>query len=118
MLFRSLCSLLGNLFDNAIEASIKIPDKQNRLICCQMKPYQSMLSICISNRTNEIVHMNRQHKLSSTKSVKYDPSHGLGLSRIKNIVDSHNGILDINYDADLFTVSILTPLSEEDSHEN
>lgn len=113
-----LCSLLGNLFDNAIEASIKIPDKQNRLICCQMKPYQSMLSICISNRTNEIVHMNRQHKLSSTKSVKYDPSHGLGLSRIKNIVDSHNGILDINYDADLFTVSILTPLSEEDSHEN
>ena len=108
-----LCSLLGNLFDNAIEASIKIPDKQKRFIHYRMKPYQNMLTICITNSTNENIHIDKQHKFTSTKSVKYDPNHGLGLSRIKNIVNSHNGILDIDYTGDLFTVSILTPLSEE-----
>lgn len=105
-----LCSLLGNLFDNAIEASKLISNQDNRIIDFSMKPYQDMLSIVIINKTNGKYKMDKSKHFLSSKNTTFTPYHGLGLSRIVNIIETHDGIIDIIPTDSEFTVSILIPL--------
>ena len=105
-----LCSLLGNLFDNAIEACEQLPETEQRSIDFSMKPFQNMLSIVISNRTNGNYRIDKKNHFLSTKTIKDTPEHGLGLSRIQSIINDHNGILDIQPTTDTFMIRILLPL--------
>ncbi len=105
-----LCSLLGNLFDNAIEASKLIPNQDNRIINFSMKPYQDMLSIVIVNKTNGKYIIDKDKHFLSSKNTDFTPYHGLGLSRIVSITETHDGIIDIKPTDSEFTVSILIPL--------
>jgi len=105
-----LCSLLGNLFDNAIEACEQLPETEQRSIDFSMKPFQNMLSIVISNRTNGYYRIDKKNHFLSTKTIEDTPEHGLGLSRIQSIVNDHNGIFNIQPTTDTFMIQILLPL--------
>ena len=105
-----LCSLLGNLFDNAIEACEQLPETEQRSIDFSMKPFQNMLSIVISNRTNGNYRIDKKNHFLSTKTIEDTPEHGLGLSRIQSIVNDHNGIFNIQPTTDTFMIQILLPL--------
>ena len=106
-----LCSLLGNLFDNAIEACMRISNKEKRIITFSIKPYRDMFSLYICNHTDGIYKTKGNHLLSR-KSEIFDCSHGLGISRIQTIVHKYNGIINIESKDNFFSVSILLPLSE------
>lgn len=105
-----LCSLLGNLFDNAIEACEQLPETEQRSIDFSMKPFQNMLFIAISNRTNGYYRIDKKNHFLSTKTIEDTPEHGLGLSRIQSIVNDHNGIFNIQPTTDTFMIQILLPL--------
>lgn len=109
-----LCSLLGNLFDNAIEACEQLPETEQRSIDFSMKPFQNMLSIVISNRTNGYYRIDKKNHFLSTKTIEDTPEHGLGLSRIQSIVNDHNGIFNIQPTTDTFMIQILLPLKRKD----
>lgn len=110
-----ICSLIGNLYDNSIESCNKILGKKERFINLQIKPFNNMLSIKIQNSSNGIYYFNKNRMLKSTKNVdsKESINHGIGLKRIKEITESNNGFIDINPENDLFTVTILIPLTNQ-----
>ena len=99
-----LCCILGNLFDNAIEASLALPEEQ-RLIRVYMDMKGSQLYISFTNLT-------AGGKLSKVRglfpSSKGD-GHGFGLVRIDSIVARLDGYLSRNSEDGAFTTEILIP---------
>ena len=99
-----LCCIIGNLFDNAIEASMKLPENQ-RIIRLYMDLRNTQLYICITNFTAG-KKMKKEGKLfRSTKGE----GHGFGLVRIDAIVDRLNGYISRNSEDGAFTTEILLP---------
>ncbi len=99
-----LCCIIGNLFDNAIEASTALPEEQ-RLIRVYMDMKNTQLYISFTNFT-------ASGKLSKSgrlfRSTKGD-GHGFGLVRIDAIVDRLDGYLSRNSEDGAFTTEILIP---------
>lgn len=109
-----ICSIIGNLFDNAIEACLRISSDDEKCIDLNIKPFQQMLSIVILNTSDGIYIPHKSHTFASRKTELSNINHGLGLSRIETIVEKHNGMMDITPSKKDFTVSILLPLSESE----
>ncbi len=99
-----LCCILGNLFDNAIDASMALPP-QNRLIRVYMDMKGSRLYISFTNFTSQ----KKLGKLGRVFATTKGLGHGLGLSRIENIVEKHDGYLSFNSEDGAFTAEILLP---------
>ena len=99
-----LCCIIGNLFDNAIEASQKLPLDQ-RLIRVYMDMKNTQLYISFTNFTAG-KKMKKEGKLF--RSTKGD-GHGFGLVRIDAIVDRLEGYISRNSEDGAFTTEILLP---------
>jgi sensor histidine kinase regulating citrate/malate metabolism len=113
-----ICSLLGNLFDNAIESCLKIDSVEERYISFCMKSYNDMLSIEIVNSSNGYYQKAANGDFISTKNKekKNDTAiHGIGLKRINSIVSAHQGFIEIQAEPKHFIVNILIPLNTEDN---
>lgn len=99
-----LCCIIGNLFDNAIEASVKLPEDQ-RLIRVYMDMKNTQLYISFTNFTAN-KKMKKDGKLfRSTKGE----GHGFGLVRIDAIVERLEGYISRNSEDGAFTTEILLP---------
>lgn len=99
-----LCCILGNLFDNAIEASMKLPEDK-RLIRVYMDMKNTQLYISFTNFTAGKKMVKQGGLFRSTKGK----SHGLGLVRIDAIVERLDGYLSRNSEDGAFTTEILLP---------
>lgn len=105
----ALSSLLGNLWNNAIEGICRISDAKKReraVIKFYIKPFQDMNVIHIENNYEEPLVYNNDGTLRSKKS---DKEHGIGLKRIFEIVKSVDGLIKIKTDNSIFVVHILLP---------
>lgn len=99
-----LCCIIGNLFDNAIEASVKLPEEE-RLIRVYMDLRNTQLYISFTNFTAG-KKMQKEGKLfRSTKGE----GHGFGLIRIDAIVERLDGYISRNSEDGAFTTEILLP---------
>ncbi len=85
-----LCSLLGNVLDNAISASEKC-DLNSRLVEVKITAIGSRVIILVKNSIPCSV-LKCNPKLSSTKSTPEE--HGFGVKTIKSIVEKYNGKVD------------------------
>lgn len=99
-----LCCILGNLFDNAMEASVKLPQDQ-RLIRVYMDMKNTQLYISITNFTAEGKLRKEGGLFRSTKGA----GHGFGLKRIDAIVARLDGYISRNSEEGAFTTEILLP---------
>ena len=99
-----LCCIIGNLFDNAIEASMALKP-ENRLIRVYMDMKGTQLYISFTNFT-------AQKKLVKTgglfKTTKGE-GHGFGLVRIDATIERLDGYLSRNSEDGAFTTEILIP---------
>ncbi len=93
--------ILGNLLENAIEASKK-SDEKIMSVCITLE--KNILFINISNTFDGNVEV-KKGVLYSTKKKPND--HGIGLRNVKKIVDNYNGVMDITYEDKLFEVDIM-----------
>lgn len=101
----SLCCLFSNTLDNAIEASLKIPDPSERRISVKARVAENgYFSYEIINAKINAV-SGQGNRLKSDKEGNSD--HGLGLSNVREMVDKYSGTLDISYTEDTFTVTVL-----------
>ena len=103
-----LCSLISNLLDNAIEANCKL-DITKRRLQIEIKPYNNMLLLFISNSSNGIYLYGGNGNLLTTKTSNKN-EHGIGIKRINEIVKKYNGIIEFDPGTEIFSVSILFPL--------
>ena len=99
-----LCVILGNLFDNAIEASLALPEER-RTIRVYMDMKETQLYICFTNFTGTKKQQKVNGRFFSTKGA----GHGLGLLRIDDIVARHDGYVNRNSEDGAFTTEILLP---------
>ena len=99
-----LCCIIGNLFDNAIDASLSLPEDQ-RLIRVYMDMKGSQLYISFTNFTSAKKLVKVGRLFQTTKG----DGHGFGLVRIDNIVDRLDGYLNRNSEDGAFTTEILIP---------
>lgn len=99
-----LCVIIGNLFDNAIDASVKLPEEQRKIrVYMDMKNthlYISFTNFTASKKLNKI-----NNKFSTTKGE----GHGFGLVRIDSVVHKLDGYLSRNSEDGAFTTEILIP---------
>ena len=101
----TLCSLLGNLLNNAIEACRKQDAPFIRLDIHPMKQY---LAVQIDNSVAYDVMKNNPHLLSTKEDAE---NHGIGIRVIKRIVEKYDGLLHYEMSSpDCFTVQVLLKL--------
>lgn len=99
-----LCIIIGNLFDNAIEASMALPEEK-RMIRVYMDMKGTRLYMSFTNMT-------ASGKLKKTGSIfrtTKGSEHGFGLVRIDSIVERYHGYLSRNSEDGAFTTEILLP---------
>ena len=99
-----LCVIIGNLFDNAIEASLKLP-KEERLIRIYMDIKNTQLYISFTNFTAG----KKLSKINGRFFTTKGEGHGFGLVRIDDIVERYGGYLSRNSEDGAFTTEILLP---------
>ncbi len=99
-----LCCIIGNLFDNAIEASMKLPEEQ-RVIRVYMDMRNTQLYISFTNLTAGKKMKKEGGRFRSTKGE----GHGFGLIRIDAIVERLEGYISRNSEDGAFTTEILLP---------
>lgn len=103
-----LCVILGNLFDNAIEASVKLPESQ-RLIRLYMDMKGSQLYISFTNLAPGGKLKQSGGRFATTKGS----GHGFGLLRIDSVVKRLGGYLRRASEEGAFTTEILLPQEQE-----
>ena len=99
-----LCCILGNLFDNAIEASMALPPEK-RMIRVYMDMKNTQLYISFTNFTAD----KKKTKLAGRFATSKGEGHGFGLVSIDTIVARLDGYLSRNSEDGAFTTEILIP---------
>ena len=99
-----LCCILGNLFDNAIDASLTLPEEE-RMIRVYMDMKGPQLYISFTNFTAA----KKQPKVGKRYRTTKGEGHGFGLVRIDNIIERLDGYLSRNSEDGAFTTEILIP---------
>lgn len=98
-----LCVIIGNLFDNAIEASLKLPESE-RMIRVYMDMKGTQLYLSFTNLTAVKKH-------TTFASSKGD-GHGFGLMRIDRTVEKLGGYVRRGSEDGVFSTEILLPQNE------
>lgn len=96
-----LCIVLGNLLDNAIQASGRIPEPKDRRIILRAKTVKRNLLLEIRNTTADE---------PTLRHFGFE-NYGTGLQNVKNIIEKYHGVMDISLEDSQFCVSILLPLA-------
>lgn len=99
-----LCTIIGNLFDNAIEANLALP-QESRMIRIYMDMKNTQLYLSFTNFTAQKKQKKENGRFRSTKGK----GHGFGLVRIDAIVERLGGYLSRNSEDGAFTTEILLP---------
>lgn len=99
-----LCVLLGNLLDNALEACDQIPPEQ-RFLRVYMVVNKSQLYISIQNSAKEDLNFDEMNYISRKRG-----NHGLGMKRVKALVDKYDGYLMLANEPGIFAAELTLPL--------
>ena len=98
-----ICICLGNLLDNAIEASKKVKAEE-RSVCVEIRVDRRNLMMMVSNHYEEERKKSGNHYMT-TKKEKY--RHGFGLNIIRKIARRYDGEVIIDDGNHQFVVTVL-----------
>lgn len=99
-----LCIIIGNLFDNAIEASLALPEEE-RMIRVYMDMKNTQLYMSFTNMAPGKKLRKENGIFRTTKGS----GHGFGLVRVDTIVERNQGYINRNSEDGAFTTEILLP---------
>lgn len=97
-----LCSLLGNLFDNAIEAARQQPDAQLRYVRVGMRTFANQLNIIVENGFNGEIR--RRDGLPIT--TKKGSAHGYGLRNVRSTARKYGGDVVLEHEGSVFKATV------------
>lgn len=97
-----ICVILGNLLDNAIEAS---ENSENKEIKVYIGYAKNKLKIRVKNYYMGEVKKDGSGNFMSKKEDKQN--HGIGLKSVNKIVESYGGFIEIRAEDSVFQVNIL-----------
>ncbi|MGN1405578.1 MAG: GHKL domain-containing protein [Erysipelotrichaceae bacterium] len=103
-----LCSLFGNIIDNAIEATIKLTEDK-RYIHIKVDKKDSFIIMNFENSYLEEPVIKDNIFLTSKK----EEGHGIGSQNIRRIVEKYNGSLSYSFNDHICILNILIPSLEK-----
>lgn len=98
-----LCVILGNLLDNALEATEKIPIEEKPWITLSIKLTKEVLLICTENPYAGEVKTDGHGKLFSSKKGE----HGIGLISIEKTASKYGGEVTTSHEKGIFRISVI-----------
>lgn len=98
-----LCILLGNGFDNAVEA-LEFVEEEDRKMRVDIKYERGCLLLCIRNKFADDLKIDEEGRL---KTKKTEGVHGLGIRSMKKVTDRYNGALITEGENGLFTLKAI-----------
>jgi len=107
-----LCTVLGNLLENAIDACNRMPvnpSDSEKYITISSHETDGQWFILLENIYDGIV-LQKNNRFLSRKNT-HSKRFGIGLESVKDIIERHNGCLDIYPKKNVFRVGITLPLN-------
>ncbi len=96
-----ICTIFGNIFDNAIEACKNMTKKP--IISFSISQKQGIVNIILKNTIEKSVLKNNPKLITNKKNQKL---HGIGLKSVKDTVKKYNGVIEFYEDEENFIVEI------------
>lgn len=100
-----VCTIYGNLLDNAIEACMKMPENK-REINIISRNIKGFIAVKIVNTTAEEIII-KNNRIATTKADRY--KHGIGLINICETIEKYGGNITMDCENNQFTTNILLP---------
>ncbi|HEY8363298.1 MAG TPA: GHKL domain-containing protein [Tissierellaceae bacterium] len=101
-----LCIIIGNLLDNAMEATMKLENPEDRFIRVYIREMKGQLYISVTNSFGgKIKKINKEYI-----TTKLGLNHGFGLKRIDSIVNKYNGFVNRQHEEGVFATEIILPI--------
>lgn len=97
-----LCSIIGNLLENAVEACRRQESGRKFIHLTLKKESGAMLVLIVENSFCGTIKEKRGHFLSSKRE-----GYGIGLASVAALTEKNDGILKIEYENEIFKVSML-----------
>ena len=104
-----ICSIFGNVLDNAIECELTIPDRQRRLIHLAVYGKKDFLVIQCGNRCERELEFQDGLPLSTKGDGAY---HGFGVRSIRWAAEKYGGTMTIHNRDGWFELNIVIPVKE------
>lgn len=99
-----LCTILTNVFDNAIEACGKCPLDMERKITLTIRRIHQFIMIQMTNSSMASPTIRNGAVVTSKKDQR---SHGWGLLNVKSAVEKYHGAMEFDCSDSVFTMSIM-----------
>ncbi len=103
-----LCTIIGNLLDNAMEAVMREEQDSNRFVRIFVGILKEKLYISVYNSMKGKPQKGKKNQYLSTKG---GDNHGFGLSRIDYIVEKNSGFINRQHEDGVFATEILLPMN-------
>lgn len=100
-----LCSVLGNLLDNAMEACEKLPYNE-RFLRVYIDKFKGQFYLSVQNASPGVL-----RKGNIFHTTKFG-THGFGLFRIDRIAKKYGGYVNRQFEEGVFATELMLPLSE------
>lgn len=101
-----LCTVIGNLLDNAMEACLKQEQDSERFVRVYIGILKKQLYISVQNSSGQQIKKSGKTYISTKNSE----SHGFGLKRIDRIVAKYDGYINRQNEEGIFATEVLLPL--------
>ncbi len=101
-----LCTVIGNLLDNAMEACLKQEQESERFVRVYIGILKKQLYISVQNSSGQQIKKSGKTYISTKNSE----SHGFGLKRIDRIVAKYGGYINRQNEEGIFATEVLLPL--------
>ena len=104
-----ICTIFGNLLENAMECEMKIPEREKRLIRLAVSRRRNFVFIQTENYCPEPVDLGD----GVPRTTKDDPNyHGFGVPSVRGTAEKYGGSLTLRWADSWFTATVLLPLPE------
>ncbi len=104
-----LCTLLGNLIENALSGCMTVSEKENRYHCLSVTLKNDVnLYIVSTNSFNGVVRLKHDRYLSTKRS-----GNGIGIRSMKMIAEKYHGIARFSHTQDEFYGDIMLKMPKE-----
>ncbi len=105
-----ICTIFGNLLDNAIECELTIPDKSKRLVHLEVYGKQGFLVVRCENYCEQLPEFEDGLPLTTKGDAGY---HGYGVKSIRYAAEKYGGTMNIRTEDGWFELTLLIPLKQK-----
>ena len=102
-----ICTIFGNILDNAIECELSIKDKGRRLIHMAVYAKKDFLVIRCGNYCPEPLKFQNGLPVSTKADKTY---HGYGIKSIRHAADKYGGTVTLHDRDEWFEITVMVPL--------